>query len=249
MERDRKTSRYKIIALIFVFFFVGRRRKYIPQSQRFIASSSHHRLTIRRASQIEHAKRVSRQRHNLLHGRILPHHNLIQRVAVRGHNLVAVLAPQQIAHLRASINHFHRFEHAMLRIVVRVLLDRLARNGGVDVPKLNTAIRSTTARRQQSTLMRTPRDSLDRRFMLTITQWLHEWLRRHSRRRGMLRVFVYIANIPNRHFIVIATRRQIQRVVAPFETAHFLLVKHKFLHHIRTIVLYANIAQINIAIA
>ena len=45
---------------------------------------------------------VSRQRRQLGHGGVLPHHNLVLAVAVGGHNLVRVLAPRQAAHLQPS---------------------------------------------------------------------------------------------------------------------------------------------------
>lgn len=90
-------------------------RKHVPKAQRLIPCSTcavsygatptphtcpcHDGLPVWGHSQVEHAQRVPRQRRELGHRRVLPHHNLILAVPMRRHNLVDVFRPRQVADL------------------------------------------------------------------------------------------------------------------------------------------------------
>ena len=65
-------------------------RKHVPESERFVTGTGHDRLPIRRNSQIEHPERVPSEHRNSLHARVVPDYYLVQGVAVRGDDFVAV---------------------------------------------------------------------------------------------------------------------------------------------------------------
>lgn len=71
---------------------------------------------------------------HLRHAWIFPDHNLILTIAMGADNLIAVLAPLEIAHLTACIN----------------LLNALSGGG---IPKLDTPVCSSTAGSEKRMLM------------------------------------------------------------------------------------------------
>lgn len=68
------------------------------------------------------------QRLDLLHSRVLPHADLVEREPVRAHDLVRGLREHQVAHLRSRV-------------------DRVQRLQRVRVPEANVSVRSATAGR------------------------------------------------------------------------------------------------------
>ncbi len=76
-------------------------------------------LPVRRNGEVQHPHGVPRQRRQLGHARLLPHHDLVLAVPVRADELVHVFGPGQVAHLRtmgkSHMAHACSFvqEHAM----------------------------------------------------------------------------------------------------------------------------------------
>lgn len=63
--------------------------------------SCYYCLAVRRHSQIKDSEGVACQRGQLAHRWVLPDNDLVLAVAMCAHDLVHILAPQQIAHLAA----------------------------------------------------------------------------------------------------------------------------------------------------
>ena len=78
-------------------------REDVPEPQRLIPGARDHRLTVGRYREVQHPQRVPRQRRQLGHRGIPPHDDLVLRVPVRADQLVDVLAPHQVTHLRAGV--------------------------------------------------------------------------------------------------------------------------------------------------
>ncbi|RNA28621.1 hypothetical protein BpHYR1_008630 [Brachionus plicatilis] len=123
--------------------------EHIPEPERFVASTSHNGLAVRRHGQIQHSIRVTSQLGQLTHARILPDQYLILRVAMSADQLVGVFRPGQIAHLGARV---HR-----LQILT-----------GQRVPEPDTAVGSAAARGQQAVLMGRPGNGLHRRYVIIV---------------------------------------------------------------------------------
>ena len=103
-------------------------------------------MVVWRDGEVEYPARVAQQRGGLLHLGVLPEHDLVLRVAVRGGQLVDVLREQQVAHLRA------RLHTVQLRARQRV-------------PKPNAPVCRPTSARQQTVLVRRPGQRLHRRLV------------------------------------------------------------------------------------
>lgn len=80
--------------------------KNLPEPQCFIPGTRDDRRPVRAHAQIQHPIRMPGQTGNLLHARILPHHDLVLAVAVRAGDLIRVLAPCKVAHLGAGVDFF-----------------------------------------------------------------------------------------------------------------------------------------------
>lgn len=65
----------------------------VPEAQSLITSTSDDGLAIWAHSKVQDTVGVSGERNDLLHVGVLPDHDLVLAVAMRGHNLVAVLGP------------------------------------------------------------------------------------------------------------------------------------------------------------
>jgi hypothetical protein len=75
----------------------------VPETKRLITCASDNDLAIWTHGKVEHTVGVARQRHHLLHARVLPHDNLVLAVTMSRHNLVTVLRPCEVAHLAAGV--------------------------------------------------------------------------------------------------------------------------------------------------
>jgi len=93
---------------------------------------------------------VARQLGQLQHRRVLPDKNLILRVTMRAYQLIGMLRPRQVAHLRARIH-------------------RLQILSSQSIPEANTPIRSASARGQQAVLVWRPRDRLHSGNMVVVS--------------------------------------------------------------------------------
>ena len=111
--------------------------EHVPKPQRLVPRARDDRLPVGRYRQVQHPKRVPRERREFRHRRIPPHDDLILRVPVRGHELVDVLTPHEVTHLRPGV-------HARQRRV----------RGRV--PKPNASIRGPPPRREQAVLRVVP---------------------------------------------------------------------------------------------
>lgn len=74
---------------------------------------------------------------DLLHGWVLPHNDLVERVAVSGYNLVVVLTEHQVTNLTSSVDRVNWLQRQR-------------------VPELNASISGTSACGEKSVLMRRP---------------------------------------------------------------------------------------------
>ncbi len=108
------------------------------------------------------------------------------------HDFLRILAKHQIANLAASVNSVKRLHR-------------------VRIPKANVTVCSTSARRQQTTLMWTPTNCFYSCSMIT------------ELGLGLVRM-----QWPEKEFIVVTTRGQLLIVETPLKTAHFLLVTNHF---------------------
>lgn len=84
---------------------------------------------------------MPRETHHLLHPRILPHDDLVLTIPVRANDLIGVLAPREVAHLRTRV---YLFDHAP----------------GTRVPELDAPVGGPAAGGEQMVLMRGPGDGL-----------------------------------------------------------------------------------------
>lgn len=125
-----------------VLLLAARLAEHIPEAQRLVARPRHDRLAVRTERQIQHTVRVARQLGHLRQRRILPHQDLVLRVAVRRHQLRRVLRPRQIAHLRSGVDALHRL-------------------AGQRVPEADAAVGGAAAAGQQTVMVRRPGDRLD----------------------------------------------------------------------------------------
>lgn len=80
---------------------------------------------------------MARQSRNLLHGRVLPHDHLVERVPVRAYKLIVCLRKHEVANLRARINRAQRLQ-------------------GQRVPEPNVLVCSAAARSQETSVQRRP---------------------------------------------------------------------------------------------
>ena len=120
--------------------------------------------------------------------RVLPHHDLVLAVAVRADQLVAVAAPGQVAHLAARVHLLHQLARAR-------------------VPELDAPVRGAAAAGQERTLVRRPRDRLDRgRVLAQLVE------------RGRVDL------APHQQLVVVAAGGQLPVLGVPFEPADLLLV-------------------------
>ena len=78
--------------------------KDLPEPQRLIPGTRHHRRPIGTGAQVKYSICMARQTHHLLHLRVFPHDDLILAIAMRTDDLIRVFAPCQIANLGTGIN-------------------------------------------------------------------------------------------------------------------------------------------------
>ena len=88
-------------------FTPGSLVEYLPEPESFITSTGDNGLSVGAHGEIENTECMASQRHNLLHARILPNHNLVLAVSVGADDFVRVLRPGQIAHLAARADFFN----------------------------------------------------------------------------------------------------------------------------------------------
>ena len=79
-------------------------RKHVPEPQRLVPGARDDDTAIGAHGQVEDSVGVAREAHDLRHAGVLPHDNLVLRVAVRADDLVGVLGPGQVADLRAGVD-------------------------------------------------------------------------------------------------------------------------------------------------
>ena len=121
----------------------------VPEAERLVAGAGDNGLAVGTHGQVEDPVAVAGELGELGHGRILPDEYLILRVAVRGDELVRVLRPGEVAHLRARV-------HGL-----QVL-------PGERVPEPDASVGRAAARRQQARLVRRPRYGLHRRDVIVV---------------------------------------------------------------------------------
>ena len=121
----------------------------VPEPERLVAGARDDGLAVGGHGQVENPVRVARQLGHLHQRRVLPHEDLVLRVAVRAHQLVRVLRPGQVAHLRPRV-------HA---------LQGLARQR---VPEADAAVGRAPPAGQQPVLVGGPGDGLDRGQVLRV---------------------------------------------------------------------------------
>jgi len=81
------------------FFFL----ESVPEAECLVAGAGDYGLAVRAHGEVEDAVGVAGEGDDLLHARVLPHDDLVLRVTVRRHDLVAVLGPCKVAHLAAGV--------------------------------------------------------------------------------------------------------------------------------------------------
>eukprot|EP00237_Pycnococcus_provasolii_P007733 CAMPEP_0206131394 /NCGR_PEP_ID=MMETSP1472-20131121/44901_1 /ASSEMBLY_ACC=CAM_ASM_001108 /TAXON_ID=41880 /ORGANISM="Pycnococcus provasolii, Strain RCC251" /LENGTH=98 /DNA_ID=CAMNT_0053522837 /DNA_START=84 /DNA_END=378 /DNA_ORIENTATION=+ len=79
-----------------------------PETERFVASARADRLAIRAHRQVQDAERVTGKCRKLRHAWQSPDDNLVLRVPMRAHELVARATPRQVAHLRTCVKRANR---------------------------------------------------------------------------------------------------------------------------------------------
>lgn len=124
--------------------FAGRlapRRKYVPEAQSLVSCPRDDGAAIGAHGEVEHAVCVAGQCGYLFHARVLPHIDLVVRIAVGAYDFVVSLAEHQVAHLRAYVHS----------------LEGLASEG---VPEPDSPVCRASAGHQKAVLVRGPRDCL-----------------------------------------------------------------------------------------
>lgn len=97
---------------------------------------------------------MARQRSDLGHGWVLPHHNLIKRIAVRTDNLVTRTRESQVANLTSGVN----------------AVETGAAKG---IPESDASICRAATAGEETVLVRTPSDGLySRRVLGKLVNWL-----------------------------------------------------------------------------
>lgn len=78
--------------------------EHLPEAEGLVGSARHHRLAVGGHRKVQHPRLVTSKLADLDHGRVLPQGELILGEAVRGQDLLLVLAPDEGAHLRVGID-------------------------------------------------------------------------------------------------------------------------------------------------
>lgn len=151
---------------------------------------------------------VSGQRGYLLHRRILPHDQLVERVAVRAYQLVIRFGKDQVADLTARVD----------------CAERLQRKR---VPKANVLVRSAAPRSQKTPLQRTPIDGLDCCVVLAKACQGFVWCTVTHRPQHQ---FVVIATRGQHSLIVGRPSQSTHLLSVPVESDYFTVGGSQILH-------------------
>ena len=112
-------------------------REYVPETEGLVSCSGDNALTVWTHREVKDSVGVTRERCNFLHGWVLPHDDLIQRIAMGADDLIHVLGKHQIAHLGTCVNAANWLE-------------------SVGVPESDASICCATSWGQKTILMRAP---------------------------------------------------------------------------------------------
>lgn len=74
-------------------------REQVPEAQRLVAGAGDDALSIWGHGKVDDPRGMSSERGNLVHRRVLPHDNLVERVAMRGNHFIHTGGPHEIANL------------------------------------------------------------------------------------------------------------------------------------------------------
>ena len=189
----------------------------LPESQRFVTSSSYNGLAIRAHGKVEDAEGVALEGGDLLHGGAAPDDDGVVGVAVSGDELVGVLGEEEVADLRAGFN------------AARLLhLER--------VPEADTAVGSASARSEDSVLQRIPgqcfhsgqvRGELARWFLLLLER-PHAQLVVVAARGQLLLV---VAPLQATHFLLVRLQFRKEVALLPWVSLQDVLVPRSRREH------------------
>lgn len=132
-----------------VFLLTARFAEDVPKAKGLVARASHDGLSVGRHRQVQNSIRVPGEFGYLGQAGIFPDEDLVLRVSVSAHELGTVLAPREIADLRARVDALHG----------------LARER---VPEADATVGCATAGGQESVMMGRPRDGLHRGQVLCV---------------------------------------------------------------------------------